>query len=92
MLRLIVCSFALPKTKKTLSFSFGDFLHECLKFFFLGGLDLSFILGSLAIWSLRIFYFYEGGFNFVRLASFKNCNFFLSGVCWPCIPRQGYCV
>jgi hypothetical protein len=42
------------------------------------GLNLSFILGSVAIWSLRIFYFYEGGFNFVPLASFKNCNFFLA--------------
>ncbi len=58
------------------------------------GLDLSFSLGSVAIWSLRIFCFDESGFNFVPLASFKNCNFFLSlsGVCWPCVPRQGYCV
>jgi hypothetical protein len=90
LLRLIVCSFALPKT--TLFFLWVFFAGMFEVFFFLGGgLDLSFILGSVAIWSLRIFCFYESEFNFVPLASFKNCNFFLSLVFVGLeYQRQGY--
>jgi len=94
LLRLIVCSFALPKTRKNTLFFLWVFFAGMFEVLFLFvGLDLSFSLGSVAIWSLRIFCFYESRSNFVQLASFKNCNFFLSlvfvGLAYQ---GKGYCV
>jgi hypothetical protein len=92
LLRLIVCSFALPKTRQNTLFFLWVFFAGMFEVLFLFvGLDLSFSLGSVGV--SDFFCFYESGSNFVQLASFKNCNFFLSlvfvGLAYQ---GKGYCV